>query len=136
MLHDIEAALEARIQSLANEPEIAWWGRGVYEPIKGRPYLTADISGQQSRSMALGAKAPELWEGFLQIMVAHPRAEGAAVARQRADAVRDHFPRGLTLISNVAKVVVMERSIQPLMQAVDWLNYPVLINWICEEIHT
>jgi hypothetical protein len=75
-----------------------------------------------------------VWEGSLQILVTHPAAEGARAASLRALAVRNHFPRALTLVQGQARVLVLSRSIQPVMQAIDWLTYPVLIGWYCEEI--
>jgi hypothetical protein len=134
MLHEIESAIEQHLLALPGEPIIAYWGR-LYEPVKGVPYILAQITAQNVRAMGYGASAPELWEGFLQITVAHPRVEGPTVARQRADAVRNHFPRGLNLSSGPANVIIMERSIQPMITTVDWINYPVIINWICEEVH-
>ena len=111
MIADIEAAFEAHLLTLTSET-IAWWGR-PYSPVKGQPYVYAQILARDAQPMGVGANAPELWQGSLQLLVAHPTNEGPAPARERAEAVRDHFPRALTLIRNSARVIVMSRTVQP-----------------------
>jgi hypothetical protein len=132
MITDIEAALEARLLTLSGET-IAWWGR-PFSPTKGQAYITAQIAARAASPMGVGASSPELWQGTLQLLVAHPMNEGPKPARIRAEAVRDHFPRGLTLVQGAARVIIETRSIQPAYAAIDWNNYPVLIGWFAEEI--
>lgn len=132
MVPDIERALEDRIQLLTSETNIAWWGRR-FVPEKGMPYLAAQITARSGQPIATGTNAPEMWQGFLQLLVVHPASEGPRVARTRALAVRDHFPRGLTLSSGQARVIIETRSMPPAYETGDWLNYPVIIGWFCEE---
>jgi hypothetical protein len=134
MITDIEAALEARLLTLPNET-IAWWARPFF-PTKGQAYVAAQIAANSASPMGVGANSPELWQGTLQLLVAHPVNEGPKPARTRAEAIRDHFPRGLTLQHGAARLIVETRSIQPAYAAVDWINYPVLIGWFTEEIPT
>lgn len=133
MITDIEAALEARLLTLPGGETVAWWGR-AFSPTKGQPYIAAQVLARDARPMAVGANAPELWQGMLQLLVAHPMNEGPKPGRERAVAARDHFPRGLTLVHGAARLIIETRSIQPGYAAIDWINYPVLIGWFTEEI--
>lgn len=131
MIDLIEAALEARIQTLVGEQEIAWWGR-PYAPTKGVPYLTVRCA-RNARPVGVGANSPELWQGTLQLLVVHPMIEGMAPARSRAVAVRNHFPRGLTLPAGSTTVCVESRTIDNPYSSADWTNVPVIVGWFTEE---
>ena len=129
---DLEAALEARVQALSSETEIAWEGIS-YAPRKGRPYLAVQTAARQRSPMALGPQSPHLWVGTWSFRVVHPAEEGKAIAYQRAKTVLDWFPRALTLVYGGAKIVVESGSIQPAYPTADWLNIPVTVSWFTEE---
>lgn len=131
MLADIQRALDARMAAFGGE--IAWEGV-PYAPTKGVPYLATSIAGRLAQTSGIGPAAPRFWSGVYQVLVAHPLGEGLAPAYDTAARVLAQFPRGLTLISGPAKVVIERGSAAPAYDTADWINVPVQLAWYCEEL--
>ena len=132
MLAQIEAALRTRIIQITDP--VAWEGV-PFSPVKGQPYVEAAMTGRSSTPMAIGAKTPELWRGVLQLTVVHPAEEGLRLVHSRAQAVRDLFPIGLTMVNGVARVTIEARDLPAGFRSADWYRQPVIIRWFAEEPH-
>lgn len=128
----IQAALDAHLQALAAEPEVAWDGL-TYEPRADRNYVTTQMAARQRRPMALNAATPWEWRGIYTIVVRHIAAEGLRPAYARAGVVASHYARGLTLVSSGVKVIILEAGLPPHFKTPGWINQPVQVSWTCEE---
>ena len=132
MLALIEGALQTRITQITDP--VAWEGV-PYSPVKGTPYVEAAITGRSSTPMAIGSNTPELWRGILQLTAVHPAEEGLRLVQSRANALRDLFPIGLTIVNDIARVTIEGRDIPAGFRSADWYRLPVIIRWFAEEPH-
>lgn len=128
----IQRAFDARVQTLASEPEVAWEGI-AYEVQGGRRYITTQMAARSRRPMALNAATPHEWRGVFTLVVKHPASEGLRPAYARAEAVAAHFPRALTLSDGVFRITIQEVGIPPSYSTPGWISQPVQISWQCEE---
>jgi len=131
MLTDITRAITQRIEA-AVTGEIAWPDRG-YDPRLGVPYTQVRFAGRDRRAAGVGPTAPKIWQGVLYLVVHEPPGGGMVAADQRAQAVAEAFPRGLSLVSGAATVIVEDCSIQAPQSAADWVAVPVAVFWTCME---
>lgn len=128
----IQRALEARVQLLTAEPEVAWEGQ-TYEVRADVPYISTQVTGRRRRPMALNAVTPFEWRGLFTVVVKHPGVEGLRPAYARAGVVEAHFPRGLTLSDGPLRVIIQETDLPPSYTTPGWRHQPVQIAWSCEE---
>jgi hypothetical protein len=133
MIRQIEAALRTRTTLIADP--VAWEGV-PYSPTKGQPYVEIAMTGRTSSPMGIGPTTAELWRGVLQITAVHPAEEGLRLVQTRAQALRDLFPIGLTLLNDMARVTIEARDIPPGYRSTDWYRQPVIIRWFAEEPRT
>lgn len=130
MIGLIEAALRTRTTQITDP--VAWEGV-PYSPSKGQPYVEVAITGRSSSPMGIGPNTAELWRGILQITAVHPAEEGLRLVQARAQALRNLFPIGLTLVNGSARVTIEARDIPPGYRSTDWYRQPVIIRWFAEE---
>jgi hypothetical protein len=104
---DIRAALEVQLAAMV--PAIATAHENVaFTPQSGVPYQRAYLIPATTENPALGSTLKRE-SGVFQVSLHYPVNKGSAAAYERADLVRAHFYRGLTLQSN-ATIVTVQRT--------------------------
>lgn len=102
-LANIRAALEIRLQSLG--PLRTAWENVQFTPIPNEPYQKANLLPAQTQNPALGSSLKHE-TGVFQVTLYYPANKGVGDALARAQAIRDHFPRGLTLTQSGTTVTI------------------------------
>lgn len=133
---DIGNALEARLEALT--PKVTAYENATFDPSEKLTdedmfYQRAYLLPAASRSPTLGGTTELVEEkGIFQVSIYYRPDEGTAGARARAEAIRAHFPRGLTLTSGGVSVQIQQRaSVGPAMSSDGWYVVPVSIPYFC-----
>jgi hypothetical protein len=127
----IMEALFARCATLAvgspampvTYPEVA------FTPPASGKYLQADFFANRPAWEGLGSG--KLAQGLLQITIIWPRGQGIIQAGQDAQAVIDHFAKGLNLFNGGVKVSINQEpwAASPITDGTD-LRLPITIPWV------
>lgn len=131
MIGSIQAALDGKLAGWSFQGDKAWEGV-PYTPIQGRPYVRSQMT-RDAMPMSIGPEAPYQWNGAYVLTLAFPTGEGLGPIYDAAQSLRNHFYRGLSLPCGSAQLIVMRTTAQPSYPAADWINLPVVIEWITEE---
>jgi len=131
-LKSIKAALEARLVAIAS-PLSTQWENVVYTPpTDGSPYQHVDL-------MPAPPDNPTLGDGFyrelglMQITLSYPIGGGSGAIYAKAEAIRDWFPRGLTLTSGGITVHIQRTpAIGPKLPSTDRFVLPVSVRWYAD----
>lgn len=93
----IENALHARLNALPPGIDVAWPGLR-YEPQAGRPYLRPQFEPLDTPEAGqMIGSAPIRQTGLYVVRAVYPMDHGPGPVRSKAQAVFDHFPRGLAI---------------------------------------
>ena len=134
LLVPIQRALMDAVEGLLDiEPEVKFPGV-PYQPVAGRPWLDASVPARGRQPTGIGADSAHEWRGTLQLVVKHPDAAGEFEALRRAEAIASRLPRGKTLVSGPAKVVLWAVDIPPSYASADFISTPVVVSWAAWEI--
>ena len=107
--NDIQAALDARLNSLAGGYDIAW-PNTVFEPEADQTFLSPSFLPAETTQASLGSNGKDNTTGIYQIDVVYPAGSGRSTI---PDSVADHFKRGTVLSYNGINVRVRSVSISP-----------------------
>ena len=125
---DISAALDGRLNTLADSPPVAWENK-EYTPTKSTLYLRpTNLAGSTTQS-SLGTSGEDMNEGVYQVDVFAPAGRGKKAANDAADGVADHFKRGTDLTYNGRTVRVRSVSRGAGRNSNGWYQIPVIINY-------
>lgn len=124
----IRKALEERLQSLQPAMDTAFENT-KYEPKPDCPYQRAFLLPAPSQSIGFTGRARDFVRetGIFQISLYYPINEGTREAGSRAEAIRNHFRRGTTLISGGIKVITERGSVATALREGTWHVLPVSI---------
>lgn len=100
----IRAALETRLSAIGS-PLATAWENLEFEPTPGVPYQRVSILRAEPENPELSGTLVRL-SGFMQVTLFYPQADGPGAAEAKAEAIRAHFPRKLTLSSGGVSVVI------------------------------
>lgn len=132
---EIRRALETRLAALLPAVDIAA-ENVAYTPTIGRPYQEVWLLPNTPLSPTLGNRELTQERGILQVSLYYPLNKGTREVMERAEAVRGHFPRGLTLSSGGVSVVIERRaSVAPGRPVNGWYVVPVSVpyfSWIIQ----
>lgn len=133
----LQAALEARLNSLSPALPIAW-ENVVYAPTDvDAPYQRVNILPGESQNNTFGGGGTELVMevGIFQVRLYYPSGTGRGHAAARADLIRDHFPRGLAMAAGGITVIVQRTpSVAPALEEGDWYVLPVSIPYFANVV--
>lgn len=103
----IEAALLARVGTLSTTPSLpVALPNAYFEPPPDARYLrVSHLRNRNERLFTKGA-SPHLRQGILQLTVVCPRNEGGSIGLGLAGAIAEHFPAGLGMQEQDARVTV------------------------------
>lgn len=130
----IENALHTRLNAMPPGIDVAWPGLR-FEPSPDTPYmrpqfepLETALAGQQIGS------GPIRQTGLYVVRAFYPMDDGPGPLRAKAQAIFDHFPRGLALDAGTApnafKVRVETISLGPLREGDGWNSVGVTARWL------
>lgn len=95
---------------MPQKPAIAF-ENARFEPQVGTPYARADLLPAESQSPVILSAGELVYEsGIFQVTLHFPEGEGTKKALVMAEAVREHFPKGLRLQSEGLTVIVKKRA--------------------------
>ncbi len=131
MSENIRKALELRLAAMS--PALATaWENVSYVPVQGTPYQRVTLLPAAPDNSVLGC-AYRREVGILQVSLFYPINTGSIAAQARAEAVRSHFPRGLTLSNGGTNVLVTHTPSKAVaMQEGDRYVVPVSIRYQAE----
>lgn len=99
----IRAALEVRLSAM---PTLRTAYENVaFTPTPGEPYQRATMLPATTQNPAFGSTLKHE-SGIFQVSLFYPVNAGSGAAYARADAIRAHFPRGLTLTYSGSTVTI------------------------------
>ena len=97
-LKSIKAALEARLVAISSPLPTSWENVVFVPPVDGAAYQSVDLLPARPDNPTLGdGFYREI--GLLQVTLSYPLNGGSGAAYAKAEAIRDWFPRGLSLTS-------------------------------------
>ena len=126
-LKQIKAALETRLKAMPNSLATAWENVSFNPPAD--PYQRADLLPGAPENPTLGdAFYREV--GIFQVTLFYPLDGGGGVVYAMAEAVRDWFPRGLTLTSGgISLTISGTAEISPKYRDNDRFVLPIRIRY-------
>lgn len=131
----IRAALETRLAALSNAPDIGWENT-EFEPPEDEVSMLAYLLRADTVSRTLGVPEVTMEQGVFQVSVLAPRGAGSGAAEAVAEAVREHFPKGLSLDAGGVSVRIARRgSVTPARQDGAWHRIDVSIPYFCHVFH-
>jgi hypothetical protein len=131
-LKSIKAALEARLVAIASPLPTQWENVVFVPPTDGSAYQAADL-------LPASPDNPTLGDGFyreiglLQVTLLYPLNGGSGTAYAKAEAIRDWFPRGLSLSSGGITVKIQRTpAIGPKRIAEDRFILPISVRYYAD----
>lgn len=100
----VRMLLEQRLANLPSGLPTAWENT-AYDPVVGTPYQRASLLPAQTEQPTLG-DGFRREVGLMQVSLYFPENEGPGAAMTQAEAIREHFARGTTLINGSVRVVI------------------------------
>lgn len=131
-LKAIKAALEGRLVAIANPLPTQWENKAFIPPADGSEYQIADLLPAEPDNPSLGDGFYRE-RGLLQVTLCYPLGGGSGPVYAKAEAIRDWFPRGLSL-SGTGVVVRIHRtpSIGPKLQSPDRFVLPISVRYFAD----
>ena len=131
-LKAIKAAIEARLVAIASPLPTQWENVVFVPPTDGSAYQVADILPATPDNPTLGDKFyREI--GLLQVTLLYPLNGGSGPVYAKAEAIRDWFPRGLSLSSGGITVNIPRTpAIGPKRIAEDRFALPISIRYYAD----
>lgn len=104
----IRAALETRLSLML--PKLATaYENAQFVPAQGTPYQRANLLSAEPENPEAGSGTFRRELGVFQVTLFYPLSKGPGAAEARADAIKAHFPRGLSL-QNAGITVTIDRT--------------------------
>lgn len=117
----IRRALEGKLKLL--EPAFATaYENAEFTPVSQIPFQKVFLLPNNSQSPTFGSTELVREQGLLQVSLYFPLNKGMKDVYTKAEAIRAHFPKGLTLTSGGVNVIIEKRaSVAPAMREGEWL---------------
>lgn len=120
-IRDVSAALDQRLATLANSPEVAW----PNVPFNPSNSVYLRVNNLPADSSRLFLDNTQENAGVYQVSVVGPLGGGAGEVENQADAVKSHFATQRKL----GDVFIEAISVAPAVVTDDEYQVPVSINW-------
>lgn len=102
-----------------------------FTPNLGSPYQRADLLSNTPDNQEMGSRSYNE-RGLFQITLAYPYGKGSGAADARAQIIRLHFKRGLTLVEQGLLInVIKTPRVAPAMIEEGRYVLPITIEWEC-----
>lgn len=125
----VRKALEVRLKALSPALATAWENEAFNPPGASTPYQRVSLLPARPDNPEQGGGFYRE-QGILQISLCYPRGKGTKAAGDRAEALRAHFPRALSLTAD-GVVVTIENTpaVAPHLIDADRYVVPVSVRW-------
>lgn len=128
----MRAALESRLNAMSPPLATAWPNDG-YVPVATVPYQRVDLLFANPANTEMGQGYKE--QGIFQITLRYPQGTGPNAADLRAKAIRDQFPRTLSLPNGgIVVKIIRTTAIGNGMQDGDRWSVPVKVFFAADII--
>lgn len=117
--------LESRLNAIAGALPTAWQN-APFTPTIGTPFQRTAILPITPDNSVMGQHY-YLEQVILQVVLCYPENTGSLAAMTRAEALRDWFKRGTSLVGAITVIIKDTPSIAPAMSDVGWYMVPVSI---------
>jgi hypothetical protein len=132
-LEIVRKALEKRLATLTPSVAIAYENT-TFTPVSGVPYIRVNLLPNTPDNSIMG-QATYFERGIFQVMACYPLNAGTANAGDKAQAIRNHFKRGVTMVESGVTVIVMDTpKVAPAMIDVDRYSVPISISYQAQII--
>lgn len=125
---DISSALDARLDTLANKPAIAWENR-KYKPVADTPYLKPTNLPADVSQASLGTAGLDKHIGIYQVSIFVELLTGKKEGNNLADAIANHFARGSKLVYDTAKLRIINVKIGQGRRDITHYHIPIDVNY-------
>lgn len=127
-LEIIRKALEKRLATLTPVIAIAY-ENAAFTPSFGVPYLRVNLLPNTPDNSIMG-QATYFERGIFQVTACYPLNAGTANAGDKAQAIRNHFKRGVTMVeSGVTVIVTNTPKVAPALIDGDRYSVPISIEY-------
>ena len=123
---EAQVALDKRLNTLVGLPPVAH-ENSEYTPTEGTLYIRPTNLPAGSAAVGMANTDSILTVGLYQIDVFAPLGNGAGPALVVADAIAEHFSRGLRLVNGDSTVVLGTPAQQPASTSGAWYMVSVVI---------
>lgn len=124
----IRRALEKRLAAMTPSLSTAW-ENAQFTPVSGTPYQRVNLMPNTPDNSTQGGKM-YFDRGIFQVTLCYPMGTGPNAAESKAQAVRDWFWRGLSLIEGAITVHITDTPrISPAMVDGDRFCIPVSVSY-------
>lgn len=125
-VYSISKAIEKKLAALSPALSTAYENVS-FTPVLGTPYQDVRIFPANPDNSSIGG-GHYLEIGFVQIMVCYPAGTGKKLAQERAQAIKAHFKRGVTLTEDSINVTIIRTpTVGGALVDGDWYKVPVSI---------
>ena len=127
-LATVRIALEKKLATLTPAVSIAYENT-AFTPVAGTPYLKVNLLPNTPNNDTMG-QAVYFERGIFQVTACYPLNAGTAAAGLKAQAIRNHFKRGVTMVESGITVIVMKTpNIAPALVDADRYSIPISIEY-------
>lgn len=135
VFNDIEAALNARLDSLAGSTDVAWQN-DQYKPVLGTSYLRPTVLPAETFGATIGPSSvgSDNNSGIYQIDIFTKAGVGGAASRTLADSIADHFKPGTELTYNSQLTRCISVSQLSPIEGKGWYHRPIEIRYLAITI--
>jgi len=125
---DIRAALETRLNSTPDIPEIAW-ENVPYSPTTGTPFIKPMFQPTLRRQSAMATTPPHYYQGIFTILCYHPEGSGSGASQETVDALVNRF--NSTTDITYSGLTVSLRGAQQESSYINspWFVTPITVSW-------
>ena len=129
-VNDTRDALQTHLHSLKPVWPTAW-ENVLFKADDLTQFQRANVLWGETKAAGLGggANSGEFWQGHLVVSCFIESNIGTKTAEERADAVMNHFYRGLSLISGTVVVTIEQAFLGKPAQEPDWYGIDVWVPW-------
>lgn len=132
-LQDLKKALNTRLASLSPSIQTEWQNT-QFKPTEGVPWQRATVRHDPNTSLGITEGSGRRWTGEFYIVLFYPRNKGSGAADARAQAILNHFYRGLNLVTSSMTVVCLEGNVMTGVDEPTWFRLPVRIPFFANEM--
>lgn len=136
-LAKIKAALETRLKAMSPLLPTHWENSQFTPPESGGYQSVHLLPAEPENPSILGVAGSEMYRenGLMQVTLVYPAEGGAGTALAKAEAIRDWFPRGLSVsYGGITTVIGRTPRIGPAMVQDDRYVLPVSIPYFANII--
>lgn len=129
----VRAAFEKKLATLTPVISIAY-ENAAFTPVATAPYLKVSLLPNTPDNSVMG-QGSYFERGIFQVSACFPLGAGTGLADDKAQAIRNHFKRGVTMVESGVTVIVMDTpKVAPAMIDGDRYSIPISMSYQAQII--